>query len=838
MRATWHLNGTWRLWGDAPGSGERVQVFAPDYNDQDWLPISVPGDVHTALVQAGRLPEPYYHTNVEAIRWVEEQEWWYRTTFIIPPPSHEPHRDVLVFDGLDTFATVYLNGVPLGDHRNMFRPAEFDITDRVHYGQPNVLAVRFDPVHPHLAGKTIPDQWGKYNPERVFVRKTQAHFSWDWAPQLLNVGIWRGVRVERYSWAHLYFPYVRVLDRRNTTAIVAVECEVRTATPDRELRVHLSLTHQAQRLDAEAPVVNGVAHLVLTVPDVALWWPVGYGPQPLYDVTVTLLAGDQTLDTFHDQVGLRTVRLDRSPDPEEVGNEHFTFVINGVPVFAKGANWIPADLMNGRVTPERYERLLQLLVEANGNMLRVWGGGQYEKDAFYRFADKLGILIWQDFMFACARYPDDPEFLAEVRAEAEYQVRRLRNRASVVIWVGNNENDWIEDLVYWQEPGHPFPGQVIYHRLLPEVIAHLDPSRPYWPSSPYGGNDHNGEQAGDRHNWYVWHGGVLPRRFGEPPQRDWSPRGVSYRHYAEDTGRFISEFGIHAAPVPETLRRNIPSKALFLNSPALLFRIKDEPKDKGLMLMRAHTGLPSTLEEYIDFSMICQAEGLKYGIEHYRRRKFHCSGTLFWQWNDCWPGLSWSVVDYYGFPKAGYFYVRRAYAAVLASVKEEPDGGVTLWITNDTLAAVDDALLWTHGTFEGERLHEGRVEVHIPPNSSVPVIHLSAAQLSGPDRRREYLWLRSERGTIPENRYFFAEIKDLIRPQPRLEITWEQEDTVLVAHVRTDVYAYFVHFLSSDEDVCYSDNWFDIPPGETRTVRIWHRTGQPVNPETLQVRWR
>lgn len=838
MRCTWHLSGLWRLWGGPPGAGERAGVFAVNYKDDDWLPATVPGDVHSTLVAVGRIPEPYYHTNVDAVRWVEEQEWWYRTTFDVPAATEESHRDILIFEGLDTFATVYLNGELLGHHANMFRPAVFDVSQHLRYDAPNVLAVRLDPVTLHVQGREVPGQWGRYNPERVFVRKTQAHFSWDWAPRLLNVGIWRDVRLERYTRARLHFPYVRVLALRGSTAIVGVECDVETWGPVNDLRVQVCLAHEAQVVKGETSVHHGVAHLALTVPDAALWWPAGYGPQSLYQVTLTLQDGHTVLDVYRDRVGLRTVHLDRSPDPQEVGSEHFTFVINGVPIFAKGANWIPPDLMNGRVTRERYETLLRLLVEANGNMLRVWGGGQYEKDVFYHLADELGILIWQDFMFACARYPEDPAFLAEVQAEAEYQVRRLRNRACVVIWVGNNENDWLEDLIYWQTPGHSFPGQTIYHRLLPEVIARLDPGRPYWPSSPYGGNDHNGEQAGDRHNWHVWHGGVLPRRFGEPPRRDWSPEGVSYRHYGEDTARFISEFGMHAAPVPETLRRTLPPEERYLNSPGLLFRIRDEPKDKGAMLMRAHTGLPSTLEEYIDFSMICQAEGLKYGIEHYRRRKFHCSGALFWQWNDCWPGLSWSVVDYFGFPKAGYYFVKRAFAPVLASVREEENGDFTLWVINDTLQPVEDELIWTHGTFDGEYLREDRIAVTVPPNTAIVVARWQAHDLQGPDRRREYMWLRSVRGLIPENRYFFVEIKDLVREYPHVQVTWVQQDSAWVAHLRTDRYAYFVHLLAPDEGVRFSDNWFDIPPGETRSVRVWHIAGHVVDPEHLVVRWR
>ena len=601
----------------------------------------------------------------------------------------------------------------------------------------------------------------------------------------------------------------------------------------------MSLAHSGQKVGGAATIHNNTARAVLVVERPLLWWPAGLGAQPLYDLRVELLQNGRMQDAIQQRVGLRTIALDRTPDPDEVGAENFTFVVNGVPVFAKGADWIPVDLLNGRVTAARYEELIKLLVEANGNTLRVWGGGQWEKPEFYQLCDQYGVLIWHDFMFGCALYPDhDPAFVAEVRAEAEYQVKRLRNHASIALWCGNNENDWIEDMQNWQNPGHDFGGKLIYHTLLPEVLGRFDPSRPYWPSSPYGGNDHNGEQAGDRHNWYTWHGSVQPRRFGVEQPRDWSPYGVSYRRYGEDNARFISEFGMHAAPVLETLKRNVPPDQLYFGSEGLFFRNKDNPKDKGNMLMMAHTGLPKDLPEYIDFSMICQAEGLKYGIEHYRRRKFHCSGTLFWQWNDCWPGLSWAVLDYYAFPKASYFFVKRAYAPVLASFKEEKGGGVSLWVTNDQLCVVADTLAWRQAAFSGETLRQGNIAVEIAPNSSKCVATWSADELSAGDRRGEYLWVESLGSNIAGNRHFFAEIKDLAREKPQVKVNWRQQDDYLVAELSSPAYAYFVWLFVPLEGTRYSDNWIDLPPGERRSITITPPPGKRVTPEMVQIGWR
>ncbi len=850
--ATISLNGEWLLKDFEPGQGAVASVYTSDYAakaGQEWLPAQVPGDVHSCLLAAGRIPDPFYADNVEQVQWVEQREWWYRQTFTpdLPQPGFNT-RDLLTFEGLDTFATVYLNGHQLGHHRNMFRPAIIDVTGRLNYGVENYLVVRLDPPSLYLKDKAIEGQWGAYNAnERVYARKTQSQFSWDWAPRLVNLGIWQSVRLDRFESARLSYPYFRTLSADVTRACLSLETEVEIWNEkETDLFITINLSQEG-RVSAtlKAPVINKQVRVEFTLENPTLWWPHGYGDAVLYDLEVGLWQGNpdssqMCLDTFKDRVGLCTIELDRSSDADEPGCDFFRFVVNSLPIFAKGANWIPADLLNGRVGRTRYNELLSLLVEANGNMLRVWGGGQYEPDDFYRLADELGILVWQDFMFACGLYPDfDTGFVDEVRLEVEYQVRRLRNRPCLALWCGNNENDWVEDIERWAAPGHDFPGKNLYHEILPEIVGKLDPAHPYWPSSPFGGNDHNGDQAGDRHNWCVWHGNVEPRRFGEPPQRDWSPLGVSYRHYGEDQARFISEFGIHALPVMETIRRNVPPEDLNFGSKGLLSRNKDIPKDKGNMLMLAHTGLPDSLGEYIDFSMITQAEGLKYGIEHYRRRKPHCSGTLVWQWNDCWPGLTWSLVDYYNFPKAGYFFVKRAFAPVLASFKEEPaSGDVSLWLTNDAPEPVEETLTIIHSTFTGNIQWQEELRVHVPADTSQQVTRLTPRHLGSSDRRQEFLWVSSQSGRIAANRHFFVEIKDLIRENPAVEVQWEPAGSSWLARLSSPGYAYFTHLILPQEGLRYSDNWFDIFPGETREIKIWRPDGQPIDPAGIEVGWR
>ncbi len=860
-----NLHEHWKLMDFAPGQGLSLGAHAPQYDDGDWLPADVPGDVHTSLVMAGRIQPPFYNMNVETCQWVEEREWWYRTTFQLPdaPPYFSPVggteggsavRYLLRFDGLDTFATVYLNGIEVGRHANMFIAAEFDVSEHLRFGATNTLAVRFDPVAAIIGDRPwIDDEWMPCNPIRIWVRKAQYNFGWDWGPRLVSVGIWQDVTLCRYQGARLSSVFFKTLEITPQAARVAVQVEAERWTDLPALTAHIRLERDGQAIAGMVPLSEGErGEIELELPDPALWWTHDLGEPALYDLTVELRAGEQVLDTYHERAGVRTVEVDQSPDPDEPGARFFTFVLNGVKIFAKGANWIPADSFVSQVDESRYRELLELAVAANMNMLRVWGGGIYEKGAFYRLCDELGFLLWQDFMFACAPYPDhDPEFMAEVEREAEAVLRRLRNHPCIALWCGNNENDWIADQVHWQQPGFRFPGWRINHELLPAIVQRLDGTRLYWPSSPYGGNDHNDEREGNRHNWQVWHGLVFPRRFGQCPERHFTPEGISFRHYAEDTARFVSEFGMHAAPVLETLRRNVPAASLRLGSPELLYRNKDDPKDKGNHLMASCTGLPTTLEQYIDFSMIAQAEGLKFGIEHYRRRKFHCSGTLFWQLNDCWPGLSWSVLDYYHFPKAGYFYAMRAYAPVMASFKAETNDSVSLWIVNDTLAAITDTVVWGHGAFDDRKLHEEELEISVPANSVSHVAHIPASVLNSDDPARRYLYVRSARGLFPDNRHFFVDIKHLKRPPANLKVEKAatlrqaqgrllrlrsgQADDGVEVRVGSDVYAYFVKLTVPTEGTRFSDNYFDLFPGQEKAIRVWNTLGQRLTVDDVAV---
>jgi beta-mannosidase len=835
------LSEGWKVADFAPGEGLERGAHLAGYADGGWLDTAVPGDVHRALIAAGRIPDPFYDQNESACAWMEQREWWYRLTFDNPdPPPGRDERVQAVFEGLDTFATIYLNGAQIGAHHNMFRPAVFDVS--LSSGT-NTLAVRFDPPRARIAGKTL-SAWGR-NPERTAMRKAQFGYGWDWGPRLPTIGIWRPVEVRRLRRGAIVGVHFSTLDltRDASRAAVAVRVEAEHFFGTAPLAARIELVSPegavvAQTelgLGGEGPSLDATAYLTVDQP--RLWWTHELGEPCLYELSTTLFETGAVLDEDRRRVGIRTLALDQSPDPEERGTRFFRFVLNGVPIFAKGADWVPCDSFVGAIAPERYTRLVEAARAANMIMLRIWGGGLYEHDHFYAECDRLGLLVWQDFMFACAMYPeDDVDFVAEVDAEARYQVRRLRSHPCLALWCGNNENQWLHERTYWTEPSLPPYGALYYDTILPRAVAELDGRTPYWPGTPYGGNDHNSRQEGNVHNWEVWHGNI-PRRFGEQPRADRSPDGVSYTRYAEDLGRFISEFGMHAAPAPETLRRVIPPEQWFQHSPSLDWHNKDSPKNKGDNLLLASTGLPTDLDQYMLFSQIAQAEGLKFGVEHFRRRKPHFSGTLVWQLNDCWPVLSWSVIDYFGFVKAGYYYLKRAYAPVLASFRAGAGGEVQLWVTNDTLFEVRDTVTVRLGTFAGQVAWEGSREVVAPAGSSMPVWIWLPEELAGaPDR---YLTVRSARDAFPANRHFFTAIKDLRRQPTAPSMTVEAvgpHDVRVDLRAPADGYVYFAYLLGSSESTRYSDNYIDLVAGETRTLIVTDPTRE-LTPASLSLGW-
>jgi beta-mannosidase len=810
-----------------------------------WIPAVVPGGVYESLLAAGRIPHPYSGTAEADLRWVEDRDWWYRTSFDSPPGFDTGVPIRLVFHGLDTVVDIWLNELELGHHENMFRPAEFDVTGLLR--PQNQLLLRFKPPLAGLemssSARELRDKLAALfaqsgrdtaddgSAEFIFEdrgkatlrRKPIFSWGWDFAPRLPSIGIWQPVELVCEEPATLtgYHLQTLVIDREASTAEVKVTASVRVGEEMSDLAVVVVLTspdgrQTRQRMSLPGSVGEHEASVTAVVEEVSLWWTHDLGEPALYDLEVLVLRADKLMDSLVEKAGIRTILLDRSSDTQ-AGGYAFRFVLNGEPIFARGAAYLPDSMFVGTVNEERQRSLISMACDAGMNMLRVWGGGLYESDGFYQTCDELGLLVWQDFMFACIDYPsDDPTLYNEVAREAEYQVRRLRNHPCLALWAGNNEVHLLHQAAYRSsEPGNW--GYRFFHQLLPDVVARHSPGVDYWPGSPYGETDPggvNGVSDGDRHAWEVWHG----IDFGVGDSEEYPNRGeaMHFHRYSKDTGKFVSEFGILAAPTRSTLERWLPSEALTLDSSAFRARIKDTPRDKVLPLLEVETGLPTDLDSYIQKTMVVQAEGLKYGIEHYRRRQPHNGGTLIWQLNDVWPGISWSIIDYSLLPKAAYYFVRRAFSTAIASFRCH-QGELELWISNSGRNRLEDeVVVEILSTATGQSFAEQQLTIKADPWSS-QCVWSSAIETPDCDK---VATVHSTNNIFPDNRLFFTAIKDLRLGSPNLAMAVIETngDGSATVEVTASSYAYLVQLSSADPEVHFDNNYFDVSP--VRGVRV------------------
>ncbi len=824
------LNEGWQLCSCERNS-DRDVISQIETADNEWIDTNVPGDVHSTLLKKGWIKDPFYSTHVEKCRWIEEKVWWYRKDFDFNQPVEMGGLCELKLNGLDTFATVYLNGLKLGSHENMFTPAVFDVTDQLRTGRNNLM-IRFDSVMAVTAEKDYRGMWYSYSPNRVWARKAQMNFRWDWGPRIITAGIWKDVELSIYHIARIDNVFANTETLREGLAELLIELETTVFHPGVSPTVEASLTLGDQSFTENAILpVSGRVTLKIGIDQPKLWWTHDLGEPVLYDLTVTLRDDSKILDTYHNKMGIRRLEVQQYT---EQGEKRFTFLLNGIPIFAKGANWIPAHSFVGSIEDQSYRGWIDIAKEGRMNMLRVWGGGIYEKEALYQACDCQGLLVWQDFMFACSSYPDfDKEFMDNVREEIIYTVKSLRNHPSLAIWCGNNEIQWIHGQKLADLKDLRLYGEKIYHDMMPKLLEELDPSRLYWPSSPFGGNDPNSDEEGDKHNWQVWAGQIYPHLHGERVIVDNTPSGISFKNYARDRGKFISEFGIQAAPVLQTLESCLPEEELFWGSFEMRYRNKDKRPNRGLLMMQSYTGLPGDLHQYIDYSMLAQAEGLKYGIEHYRRRKPDCSGTLIWQLNDCWPAISWSIVDFYGRPKAAFYYVKRAYHPILLSFKEEGPDIISLWASNDLLAEYRDRIEVGMMDFFGNLEYREELELTVPANKTIRVKEFSKNRINVTYSNFEFLYGKPKDKRVNSNIYFFEDFKDLNLPHCRLVVdrTMVSEER-LELKVITDYFAKFVkiEIIRDLEQFMISDNYFDLMPGQEKVVKIEAKNGKlPLN---------
>ncbi|EXJ83022.1 hypothetical protein A1O3_06839 [Capronia epimyces CBS 606.96] len=679
---------------------------ADQVDESSWLPVKkVPSTVHQDLIDNDLLQDPFIGFNEIKAEWVGLKSWIYRTK-IANPPAPDGARVVLAFDGLDTFAHVRLDGLTILKSDNMFLPYRVDVTGAIKSGTDHDLEIEFDSAF--LKAREIKNQYPEHkfvcfngDPARLAVRKAQYHWGWDWGPALMCAGIWKPVRLEIYSWR---IADVRIdinISADQTVATIHTTANIEGAESDSDhssvlARFDVSIGEKIIATNVAQCESNGWAASQLRVSNPERWMPNGYGQQPLYNVRVTITVDGIDLHTETRRVGLRKVELVQEPDSH---GKSFYFRVNGVDIFCGGSCWIPADSFLTNITPEKYRAWIELMVPANQKMIRVWGGGIYEHDAFYNACDELGILVWQDFMFGCGNYPCFPSILRSIQAEAVANVRRIRHHPCLAIFAGNNEDYQVAEsahLTYDYEDKNEqhwlqsdFPARYIYESLLPKVCAAEAPSVAYHPGSPWGdGKISSDPTVGDLHQWNVWHG-----------------TQEKYQIFDSLGGRFNSEFGMEAFPHLDTIRWFVEKEEdLFPQSHVLDFHNKADGHERRIATYLVENVRTATkLETYIHLTQLIQCEALMFGYRGWRRQwgnERQCGGALVWQLNDCWPVTSWSIVDYFLRRKPAYYAMARALAPVAVGIRRaHHDWSVThareprtqdweLWVVSSRLTEI------------------------------------------------------------------------------------------------------------------------------------------------------
>jgi len=818
-----NLNGQWKLIDAAHRKGKSKGLHRPSASTAKWLSTPVPGDIHPTLQEAGRLPDPFLGLNVRKCAWTGHRDWWHRRDFKVPK-SFKGDRIELVFDGIDTYSTVYVNGVEVGATSNMFLQYRFDVTEHVRPGETNTVVVGVGATIPIIEKRDVEKYFACFYTPRVFARKAQCQFSWDWAPHLPALGIWRDVRLEAIKTGVIEDVHVRT--RADGELFIQVQLDAATQLRNAEierkrkagkaaspLKLVFEVTDGAKKIREAVPVAGRRSFMNVKVPNPKLWWPNGYGKAHLYDYVLTLREGDKVIDEKTGRFGIRQVELVEEP----VGKDGMTFrfKINGRNVFCLGANWVPADCFPGTVTPDTYEHLIRLAKEANFNMLRIWGGGIYESDEFYNLCDENGIMIWQDLMFACSDIPDDDaEWTMSVVPEIEYQVKRLRNHPCIVYWCGGNEKTGAYGrLKTYGEIMTNFIGAGIVHDLAPDMS--------YRPSSPFSyasmGNDPN---SGDTHT------GSWEDSFKDDMSR-------FREHIVTKNVVFQSEFGFHGPSLMRSLVKFMPQDKLWPLNEVWEEHVQDNPYNSldetytQVQETAATTifGKPASVEEFVKYASTLHAELEGEEFAYHRSRQFENSGSMVWMYNDTWPSGTWSLVDYYGLPKPVYYRLKRECAPVVVSF-HVAGGGYDFVVTSNLPKPLT-------GTFRIERQTPdgagkkvlARRRVKLGADGSDMVLHLPAASVPRAANACLYAVFEYDGGSA--SAVCWPHLwKKVNWPEPGLrmragKLTRKDGEYHVTVNLATTKYARCVN-IATDEDIraYFSDNFFDMVPGEKRRIRI------------------
>ncbi|MDC6407512.1 glycoside hydrolase family 2 protein [Xylella fastidiosa subsp. multiplex] len=800
-----------------------------------WLPAHVPGTVQTDLIAAGIVPDPFYRDQEAQIQWIGLNDWQYRTHFHIDTATLTRQHIELVFNGIDTLATVTLNGTPLLHPNNMFRRWRVDAKPLLKRGK-NILEITlYSPIkkiQPWLTQQpyALPGAYDSaFHDEptarhsATYVRKAPYQFGWDWGPRIVTTGLWKNVTLD--TWDTTRINDLHIAQQRVDADTAHLEAQL---TLDATHRGPAHITLQIFDPDGrpiaqyrQHPTLDtgtNHIHLPVRIAQPRRWFPVGYGTPDRYTFKATVRDAAGTIQHIERITGLRTITLRREPDQ---WGKSMTLVVNGIPIFAKGANLIPFDSIPSRVTEATIRRTLQDAHTANMNMLRVWGGGHYQDEHFYALADAPGIMIWQDFMFGGAIPPDDVDFRENVRQEAIEQLTRLRDHPSIVLWCGNNEvqtgwEHWGDRITFKQSLPPEERSKIergittLFGSVLREAVHLYSPSTPYWATSPGTDLDGPADQTndGDMHYWKVWGNPALP-----------------VTEYLNITPRFMSEYGLQSFPDIRTIRTFTRPEDLSLTSQVMRAHQKFDNgngNQRLLLYIRRTFGEPKDFESFIYLSQLMQAEGIAIAAQHLRAARPQTMGSLYWQLNDVWPGASWSSIDYAGRWKVLHYYARRFYAPLMITALRK-DGMTAVSLVSDHTTPLHVHWRLRVLDMDGTPHHTDDQHTTLPPLSSLQVAHYSDAQLLGhadPTHTVAVFELLDGNTLLSRQTLLFDAAKHLKLPQTHIHNAWKTDHGMSLLTLTSPTLARNVWLSFGDIDAQLSDNAFDLLPGEPLTIHI------------------
>jgi beta-mannosidase len=776
--------------------------------DRQWLPAQVPGTVHTDLLSNNKIPDPFFGTNEKSVQWVDSVDWEYECVFDYHPISKEVY---LQFDGLDTYGEIFLNGNKLLVTDNMFRTWKSRCESLLLKGE-NRLTVVFRSAVMKGNEEIKSLSYKLPGEEKVFTRKAAYHYGWDWGPRFVTCGIWKPVKL-----IEIIGP-ISVLDHQllqkqlsDKEAILQIATNYRTQKKS-EIRLSVFINKTNELIGsstAELQLSDSVFKTKAVIKNPKLWWSNGMGDAYTYKLRLELVTkGSEEKMIQYKTIGIRSIELVQEPD--SIGKS-FYFKLNGKPVFAKGANVIPSDNFLPRVNPEYYRNLVDKARESNMNMLRVWGGGVYADDVFYDACDEAGIMVWQDFMFANTPYPGNKEFINNVKEEVKDQVIRLRHHPSLALWCGNNEISegwnnwgWQKQYNYTKEDSSTIWNdyKVLFEKEIPSILNTLDPSHNYWPSSPqHGWGRKKSLQEGDVHYWGVW--------WGLEP----------FSKYNEKVGRFMSEYGFQGMPSSYLFEKISDDKPLSLTTEVVKSHQKHPAGFQTIdRYLKELYKQPTDFSNYCYLSQLVQAEGMKIAIEAHRRNQPYCMGTLFWQFNDCWPVTSWSSVDYYNTPKASYYFIKKTFKnKILSIVKDQ--SSYKVYLINDSTEGKTNLSI-SLIDFSGSIKKNDSREITFNGNESQFVYSIDSAVLLKNVDPTNLIFIAAiyskENELIDQSIFYFTEPKNLSLQKPIIRIIEGRKNKFTIT---TDKLAKNV-YLDAGYGITFSDNYFDLLPGVIKHIEI------------------